>query len=88
MGPISRTTAWRVGCFWEDMDGKVKVFLEKDQQRKEVQVEIRIHGGRRMVWLEVEKTNPHKRRKKEMSNSHKEKGVQGCKKTYLKRKEP
>ena len=26
-GPVSRRTAWRAGCYFEDMDGEVKVFL-------------------------------------------------------------
>ena len=33
-GPLSRTTARRVGRFWEDMTGKVDVFLEKDRKRE------------------------------------------------------
>ena len=38
-GPLSRITAWRAGSLWEEMTGSVKVFLEKDGQRIEVDVE-------------------------------------------------
>ena len=31
---LSRTAAWRVGCFLEDMDRDVKVFLEKGKGKK------------------------------------------------------
>ena len=33
-GQLSRSVALRVGCFWEDMDREVKVFLEKDGRKK------------------------------------------------------
>ena len=33
-GPLSRRSAWRAGRFWDDLDGKVKVFLEKDGKEK------------------------------------------------------
>ena len=32
-GPLSRSTAWRVGSFWDGMKGNVDVFLEKDGKR-------------------------------------------------------
>ena len=44
-GPLSGSSAWRAGSFWEEMDRKVKVFLEKDGKRDEVHVEKRIQGG-------------------------------------------
>ena len=44
--------------FLEDIDRKVKVFLENGR-RKEVQVEIRVQGWRRMVWLQEVKSKPH-----------------------------
>ena len=37
------------------MAGNVDVFLEKDGQRKEVGVELRLEGGRKRFWF-VEKT--------------------------------
>ena len=37
-GWLSRSTAWRVGSFWDGMKGNVDVFLEKDGKRKKVQV--------------------------------------------------
>ena len=54
-GPLTRTNAWRVGRFWDDMKGKVDVFLEKPQERKQVKVELRVQGGRQKFWF-VEKT--------------------------------
>ena len=50
-GPLSRRSAWRAGRFWDDLDGKVKVFLEKDGKRKKVGVEIRIQGARQAFWF-------------------------------------
>ena len=38
-GPLSRATAWRVGIFCEDLNGDVKVFLDKNGERKEAEVE-------------------------------------------------
>ena len=37
------------------MTGKVDVFLEKDGKRKQVQVEVRVEGGRKRFWF-VEKS--------------------------------
>ena len=51
-GPLSRTTSWRVGCFWEEMQGAAKVFLKKDEKVEEVQVVKRIEGGRERFWFE------------------------------------
>ena len=56
-GQLSRATALKVGRLWEDTGRKIKVFLEKDRQRKEVFVEIRIQGGREKVWF-VENPQP------------------------------
>ena len=63
-GPLSRTTARRVGRFWEDMKGKVDVFLEKVRKRRKVQVELRIEGGRKRAWF-VEKTPEQPQRRPE-----------------------
>ena len=41
-GPLSWNTAWRVCRFWENRKGAVKVFLEKGETLKEVDVEKRI----------------------------------------------
>ena len=57
-GPLSRSAAWRAGSFWEEMDGTVKVFLEKDGKRNGVHVEKRIQGGRICFWFD-EKTPQH-----------------------------
>ena len=56
-GPLSRITAWRAGSFWEDMEGKVKVFIQKGETKSEVTVEERIQCGRKMFWF-VEKPAP------------------------------
>ena len=56
-GPLSRTTAWRAGSFLEDMEGKVKVFIQKGETKSEVTVEERIQCGRKLFWL-VEKPAP------------------------------
>ena len=45
-GPLSRNAARRPGRFWEDGNGAVKVFLEKEETRKEVDVEKRGGEGR------------------------------------------
>ena len=54
-GPLSRTTSWRVGCFWEEMQGAVKVFIQKDEKMVEVQVVEMIEGGRERFWFEEKK---------------------------------
>ena len=51
-GPLSRITAWRAGSFWEDMEGKVKVFIQKGETKSEVTVEERIQCGRKTFWFE------------------------------------
>ena len=38
-GPLSRTNVWRVGSFWEDMNRDLEVFLDKNRERKEAEVE-------------------------------------------------
>ena len=37
-GQLSRASALRAGCYWEDMDRTAKVYLAKDQKRTEVLV--------------------------------------------------
>ena len=44
--------------YWEDMDRKVTVFLEKDQQRKEVDVEKRIEKGKQRFLLNEKPQRP------------------------------
>ena len=58
LGPLSRRSAWRAGRLWDDLDGKVKVFLEKDGRRKEVGVELRIQGARKAFWFVEMKPQP------------------------------
>ena len=50
-GPLSRANTLRAGCFWEDMEGAAKVYLEKDQKRTEVLVEMTVKGGRPRYWF-------------------------------------
>ena len=61
-GQLSRSVALRVGCFWEDMDREVKVFLENDGRKKEVQVEKRVEGGRPSLWLTERPEHPRRGR--------------------------
>ena len=63
-GPLSRSTAWRAGSFWEDMEGKVKVFIQKGETKSEVTVEERIQCGRKMFWFE-EKPVPQPQERQE-----------------------
>ena len=58
MGALSRSSAWRAGSFWEELDRKVKVFLEKDGNRAEVHVEKRIQGGRVGFWFDERSAQP------------------------------
>ena len=59
LGPLSRSNAWRVGCFLKDLNGAARVFIEKDGERKEVQAEERIEGGKARIWLTEKTSNPH-----------------------------
>ena len=45
-GPLSGPAAWRAGCYWEDMGGDTKIFLEKDGKRNEASVEKLVGNGR------------------------------------------
>ena len=49
-GPLSRTAAWKAGCFWE-MKGDAKVFLEKSGEKKEVSVEKLIGQDGPRFWF-------------------------------------
>ena len=50
-GPLSRNAAWKAGRFWEDGNGAVTVFLQKDETRKEVDIEKRVDDGGERFWL-------------------------------------
>ena len=45
-GLLSRENALRAGSYWEDKDRTAKVYLEKDQKRTEVLVEMIVRGDR------------------------------------------
>ena len=49
-GPLSRTAAWRAGCYWEKK-GDAKVFLEKCGQKKEMSVEKLIGQDGPRFWF-------------------------------------
>ena len=34
MGPLSRTTALKAGCYWEEMKGDAKVFIGKGGEKR------------------------------------------------------
>ena len=61
-GPLSRTNAWRAGCFWQEMEEKVDIFLVKDGTRKVVEVLKRFERGREYVWLKEKNQNNHDKR--------------------------
>ena len=50
-GSLSRNIAWKAGRLWEDGNGVVKVFIEKGDERKEVDLEKRRVGGRESLWF-------------------------------------
>ena len=58
-GLLSRTNAWKAGRFWEERGQTVKVFLEKDGSRKEVEVLKMCERGRETVCLKEKKYQPH-----------------------------
>ena len=57
-GQLSRTTSWRVGCFWEEMQEAVKIFIKRDGKMDEVEVVKRIEGGKERFWFEEKKDQP------------------------------
>ena len=57
-GPLSKTNAWRAGCFWQEMEEKVKVFLMKGGDRTEVEVLKRFERGRERVWFKEKTPQP------------------------------
>ena len=57
-GPLSRIAVWRAGCFWQDMQGAAKVFIKKDGKMDEVEVELRVEGGRERFWFNQKKDQP------------------------------
>ena len=65
VGPLSRITAWKAGCFWEESKGDAKVFLEKSGEKKEVSVEKLIGEVRRRFWFKEKKPDPPKQQVKE-----------------------
>ena len=60
-GPLSRANAWRAGSYWEEMDRKVQVLLEKDNTRRAVQVEKRIDGETESFWFREKDQQPQQK---------------------------
>ena len=57
MVPLSRTAAWKAGCFLEKK-GDAKVFLEKGGEKKEVSVEKLIGEDGPRFWFKDRKPKP------------------------------
>ena len=57
-GPLSKANAWRAGRFWEERGQTVKVFLENDGSRKEVEVLKTSERRRETVWLKEKNRQP------------------------------
>ena len=78
-GPLSRANAWRVGSFWEDMNRDLKVFLDKDGERKEAEIEKVIRSGRARFMI-CEKPQHHQegsgRKAEEAGTTEKNNGVE------------
>ena len=67
-GPLSRTTAWRAGSYWEEMERDAKVFLEKDEKRTEVTVQ-KVAGKRGpRFWFKEKEPEPPTQHKGEGGN--------------------
>ena len=58
LGQLSRAKTWRMGSFWEDMNGDMKVFLDKDPERKESEDEKVVEDGRARFLIK-EKSQHH-----------------------------
>ena len=54
-GPLSRTAAWKAGCFWEEKKGDAKIFLERGDEKIEVSVEKLIGKDGPRFWFKNKK---------------------------------
>ena len=68
MGTALQSLCVESGRHWDDRDGTVKVFLEKDGKRKEVEVHLRVEGGMKRFWLEERTTQPHQEKERRDDN--------------------
>ena len=57
-GPLSRSTAWRAGSYWEEMDREARIFLEKDGKRKEMSAEKLVGKGGPRFWFKEKTPGP------------------------------
>ena len=72
--PLSRTSSWRAGCFWEERQRAAKVFIQKDEQMFEIVVK-KIECGRERFWFEEKKDQPQHPKEAEEPASGKEEVV-------------
>ena len=57
-GPLSRSISWRAGCYNEETDREVKIFLEKEGKMDEVIVEKLVGKGGPRFWFKEKKPEP------------------------------
>ena len=67
-GPLSRASAWKAGCFYEEMKGEVKVFLEKGGEKKEMCVEKLAGKQGPRFWFKEKKPDPQQQQQVEEKN--------------------
>ena len=58
--PLSKANAWKAGLFRLEIGRSVKVFLEKDDSPKEVEVYKRTERVREIVWLKEKNRKPQR----------------------------
>ena len=69
-GPLSQTSAWRAGSYWEDMDGDARIFLEKDGVRKEMGVEMTLKRGNPKFTFKEKKSEKPQQPPEENDDDH------------------
>ena len=69
-GPLSQTSAWRAGSYWEDMDGDARVFIEKDREGKEMEVEMTLKKGRPKFTFKEKKSKKSQQPPEENDDDH------------------
>ena len=76
-GPLSRSTAWKAGSYWEDMGGDAKIFLEKDGKRSEMSVEKVVGKGGPRFWFKDMKPDPQPQRQQRQQRQQPEEDGEG-----------
>ena len=87
-GSLSRNIAWKAGRLWEDGNGVVKVFIEKGDERKEVDVEKMNVRGRESFWFLDKNKQPQKTQEAGGKADDNPKRRLPCKKTPPRRETP